>query len=202
MNKEHHLIYIPGLHDQHPFNKFFTDLFPHIWTAKGFPTEKFEPHWEEGTSLDPKLNKLLAMIDQITQDGHNVSLIGQSAGGSLALNAFTQRKKTVLGAINLCGRLREGSHVKPTMSYASRHSVAFRQSVRLFEQVNEPKLTIPDRKRIMTIKAWIDKTVPSTTTPLEGAHNLTIPFVGHNLTGGLMCSFRANTMLNFLKSLE
>lgn len=198
MGKEHHIIYVPGLHDQLFLNKSLTNVIPYIWRLHGFATHIVYPHWEEG-SFRPKLQKILKEIDDLYNLGHRVSLVGQSAGGSAVLNAFSERRDIISGVVNICGRMRAGENVKPTLNLAGRYSPAFIESVKLFEEINEPTLTDQDRRKIMTIRPLWDETVPKSTVPINGAKNTVLPSVEHSLSGILACTVYSGITLGLLK---
>lgn len=200
MSKEHHIIYVPGLHDQLFINKGLTKMLPPIWRLHGFTTHIVYPHWEEGNSFQPKLRKILQEIDELHNLGYKVSLVGQIAGGNAVLNAFTERRNIVSGVVNICGRIRAGENVRPTLEHAGRHSQAFIESVSMFEKDNEPTLTDQDRKKIMTIRPLWDETVPSSTVSIRGAKNIVIPSVEHSLSGILACTVYSGITLGFLRT--
>jgi len=202
MSREHHIIYIPGLFDTHPVNRPFHNLAQAAWRKKGFHPHLYLPHWEEGHHFTPKLKGITHLIDALVQQGNIVSLVGQSAGGSAALNAFCERRDKVNGVVNITGRLRSGVNVRPTLQQAARISPAFKESVLLFERENEPILRPSDRKKIMTIRPWFDETVPASTVPLDGATNLVAPIVEHSSGGGFISIVWTSKFLEFLKELN
>lgn len=202
MNKAHHLVYVPGLRDAAIFNKPFRSLAKIAWEKQGCYPHIYLPCWEEGLSFTPKLRGIIDLIDELTEKGYKVSLIGQSAGGSAVLNAFCERRDRVNGVINITGRLKSGENVRPTLGQAARFSPAFKESVLLFETKNEPTLTDQDRARIMTIRPWLDETVPASTVAVRGSTNLIAPIVEHSIGGGLISIFYAHKFLSFLEELS
>lgn len=183
MKKKHHVIYIPGLNDQHPLNRNLAKLLPLYWNRFGVTTHVISPHWEEGNSFGPKLKLILKEIDKISHLEHTITLIGQSAGGSAAMNAFCERRNMIKKVVNITGRLKKGKDVKPTLEWASRQSPAFKESVLLFERVNEQTLRLSDREKITTIRPFWDETVPSVTVGIKGATNIVVPFPEHSFGG-------------------
>lgn len=183
MPKEHHLVIVPGLSDQSLLQKKAMELLPLYWKRYGVVGHVVAPNWEDGESFKIKLRKILKVIDKLVDKGYEVSVLGLSAGGSAALNAFAERKKVLGGVVNGTGRLREGRNVRPSLAWAARNSQAFAESVLLFEHKNEPTLAKSDRKKIMTLRPLLDEVVPSPTVAVPGADNRTIPVVGHLLGG-------------------
>lgn len=60
--KENHIIYIPGLNDQHIVNRNINKLIPLLWKFYGLNGHLLTPHWEEGNSFKPKLKKIIDII--------------------------------------------------------------------------------------------------------------------------------------------
>lgn len=198
MQKEHHLVMIPGLNDQGFLQKRLMNLVPKYWQKYGVVGHIISPNWEDGEEFKPKLERMLGKVDELIEEGHEVSVLGLSAGGSAALNVFCQRKNVLKGAVNGTGRLRVGENVRPSLDWAARNSPAFKESVVLFESQNEKILTEDNRKRIMTVRPLWDEIVPISTSPLEGADNRVVPVVGHLLAGGYVCFVYGKEIVNFL----
>lgn len=137
--------------------------------------------WKDDEKFGTRLANLLKNIDKEIQVGRKVNLIGISAGGSMALNVFAERQNTVNKVINVCGRLRSGIQVRPSLERASREIISFRDSVLKFEQ---SKLRIDKNKRvkIITIKGLYDEIVPVSTVILESTSNRRLICIGHSLT--------------------
>jgi pimeloyl-ACP methyl ester carboxylesterase len=202
MNKEHHLIYIPGLHDSNRFNKFFHQLATRRWQSKGFYPHIYYPNWEDDRDFKEILKEITTIIDTLVAKEHIVSLIGQSAGGSAALNAFCIRKDVVNGVVNITGRLKAGKHVTPSLDKAAKTSSTFKESILLLEHVHEPLLTEAERKKIMTIRPLLDQTVPTVTVAVQGAQNKIVPIIEHSLAGGIISIFWTNQWMRFLTELN
>lgn len=127
-------------------------------------------HWRDGQSLAVKERQLLALVDRMASQG-TVSLVGTSAGASLALLVFSQRSEKISRVVNVCGRLRAGQHRLRSLARMARTSPAFQQAVKAFELL-EPQLTTAERQRVLTIRPWFgDQLVPADTATLPGAHN-------------------------------
>jgi len=191
----HHLIYIPGLHDQVPPKPWLGQVLPLFWRGRGFIGHIMAPRWEQG-EFGPKLQVILDKIDELTAQGHTVSLVGQSAGSSLGLNAFAARLDHVVGLVILTGRLRVAG--QPSLAQAAKTSPAFAESVRRAE-ITLSKLTASNLRRIMTIRPSTDKLVPATSVPISGATNRVSQLRGHSFGGAMMASFASAQWLSFLE---
>jgi hypothetical protein len=194
----HCLIYIPGLNDRYPIQKRLTNLLPLYWGRLGIDVHIVPMYWENRETFSIKQKRILDLVDLLVKQGHKVSIVGQSAGGSAAGNVFITRKNTIHCFVNITGRLKVGTNVFPSLTFAARNSSAFTESVTLFE-MNEPKLPAADKKRILTIRPFIDEVVPASTVPVPGATNLVAPFPEHILGGILIDIFYAGRIMDFLQ---
>lgn len=196
MNKEHHIIMSPGMDGKIEGIKFVT----RNWAEKyGLHPEVVQTVWKDGQGLEPKLSKILALIDSLSNGGKVVSLVGTSASGSLMLNAFAERRDIVNKVVNVGGFLRQGHgtgmHSFETRSAASK---AFRESILRFESL-EPSLTEEDRKKILTVRPLLgDELVPAHTVTVSGAHNKTVP-MGEHVLGIATALVLYNPVIAFLK---
>lgn len=196
MAKKHHLIVVPGLGGE---NIFFRKIVE-IWEKYGFISHMHDVGWKnDETKFLPKLKRLTQVIDQLHAHDRIVSLVGTSAGGSAVLNAFCDRKEKIHRVVNICGRLRAGHNVYPTLAFASRKSPAFKESVVLFER-REPLLTKEERKKILTIRALFDEIVPASTTTLPGAKNIQVFSVEHALSIAVAMTICVRPMIEFLQA--
>lgn len=195
MSAEHHVIISPGLDGRVGGLKFVTakwsqkyDLYPEVTQII----------WKDKIGLLPKLKKITDKIDQLTNEGHMVSLIGTSASGSLMLNAFLERKSVISRVVNVGGFLRPGNETGlRNFKVRSAASISFRQSVERFEKF-EPSLTLPDRKKILTVHPIYDELVPPDTVTLKGALNEQVPMLEH-VFGIALAMVLYDPVIKFLK---
>jgi hypothetical protein len=192
----HFVIIIPGLGDDRAGSRAWIQSLTSHWKNRGLETVIHVVNWRDGESFQPKLAQVVGLIDVLAQKG-KVSLVGTSAGASMAFNAFNERKNIVHKAVNICGRLRAGNHTVRSLDRMARTSVAFKESVLTFEQL-ELTLTKRDRKRLMTIRPFFgDELVPSDTANLAGAVNNWIYTPEHGLSISLSLKF-AEPIISFL----
>lgn len=186
---------IPGLGDG--VNK--TIWITNHWRNYSLEPVVYSARWNSEENFKEKLTKLLGQIDLCISNGDNVSLVGCSAGASMVLNAFLERKNVVNKVVSICGRLRTGNQKGfRSLEVRSKHSPSFFESVKLFEN-KEHILSPADKNRIMTIRSLFgDELVPSETAILTGAHNITIPVAEHSLSI-IMTLIFSNKLINFLK---
>ena len=179
MSRKHHVIYVPGLNDQRKGYEFLING----WRVYGVIPHVHRVGWHDGESFKSKLKKLVAEVNHYLNKGNLVSLVGGSAGGSAVLNALLEQPK-INAVVNLCGRLRAGENVSPSLKFAARNSPSFKESILLFERV-EPKMTHESRKKVLNLIPIYDELVPKSTAYLKGASNKTLPSVEHVLSGFL-----------------
>lgn len=192
--KEHHIIFVPGLNGSKPL----FDKAAESWGRFGFIPHSHQMVWKDNKHFKPKLKNLLGEIDKLLGKDGVVSLVGTSAGGSMALNAFYERQRSIHKVVSICGRLRAGQNVCPTLKWAARESVSLQESVNLCEK-NQAKLTPLSLKKVMTLHPVFDEVVPISTTILRGAKNIQIPFIEHVLSISLAMTVFTKPIVDFLK---
>ena len=170
------------------------------WRKYGFDPIVYSIGWHDSEQgFIPKLDRLLEFIDKLYEEGNVISLVGTSAGGSAVVNAFTKRKRKIASVVNICGRLRVGTH-KGIHSFEARTapSPAFAESVHMCEQEIEA-FTLDDKKRILTIRPLFgDELVPANTVTIDGANNVVIPSGEHVLSIALALSLLFAEVIGFL----
>ena len=193
MSKVHHVIYVPGLSDQRKAYDFLING----WKIYGIVPHVYKPNWYDGRNFKPKLKGLITFVNKLLEKGNTVSLVGGSAGGSMVLNTLIEQPK-INAVVNLCGRLRAGKDVFPSLELASKNSLAFKESVLLFES-REPKMDAKLRKKVLNLIPLWDEVVPKPTVPLRGATNKTLPSVEHMFSGFMGMTFLSPMVMKFIK---
>lgn len=191
----HFLIIIPGLGDRASLLEFATRNWEQKYTIKTI----VHPIPWQGTEQEfgLKLERLIAIIDTSIGNGYRVSLLGTSAGGSAVINAFAMRKGKIHRVINVCGRLRRGGNVSPTLEEASRKNKSFYDSVILCEN-NLNSLTPDEEKKILTFRPLFDELVPSSTVTVSGGMNILMPTIEHVLSISVAITVFANKIVDFV----
>ncbi|KKP85751.1 MAG: hypothetical protein UR89_C0043G0006 [Candidatus Roizmanbacteria bacterium GW2011_GWA2_35_8] len=87
----------------------------------------------------------------------------------------------------------------PWMSFnqATKSSPSFRESV-LRAQKLEKTLTKHDRQKILTLRPWLDETVPYFTVPIEGARNEIVPSIEHVVSIALNMIIYKKRIIDFI----
>lgn len=182
-----HVIVIPGLGNNVKIHEWVMEG----WKKFGIIPHVFDTRWKvEENGFQEKLNRALKLVDSLIYNNSRISIVGNSAGSSLALNIFGKRKKQIHKLIFNCGRVRDGDWPWFTFEQATVSSPSFKESV-LKAQKLEKALTKIDRQKILTLRPIFDEVVPSTTVPIQGAINKIIPSIEHSISIALnMTSFK------------
>lgn len=193
---KHVAILIPGLGDRIPRHQWLT----RSWKKEGIDVITHTAPWNTTEEhLEPKLNRLLKHIDQLAQPQTKITLIGTSAGGSLAINAFVRRKSKIHKIISVCGRVRKGTDVFPSLEIAAREFQAFAESVVACEK-ELSKLTKKDKAKIMTVRCFLfDAIVPMSCIQIPGTANIQVPIPFHVLGIAFSLTLWRKKLIAFLE---
>jgi pimeloyl-ACP methyl ester carboxylesterase len=152
--------------------------------------------WESGDSFEPKLHKLLAKIDELYDKGDTISLVGASAGAGAVINAFAARKDKISGVVCICGKINDPEGIG---SVYRRRSPAFLDSAYRVQTSLDRLDFAADRRRIQSRYAIFDPVVPTRDSEVAGAHNKTVPSIGHAVTIATQLLLGAPFFIRFLK---
>lgn len=172
MTQQHTVIYIPGLGDTNIQNR---QKMLKIWHYRHMEITTHTMNWQVDEPWQDKLDGLLNDIDTYTAAGKTVSLIGESAGASAAMQALQLRTTSLNAVILLCGKTqypdRLGAHVR-------------RKNPQLYESVSSShayiqKMPKSDKKKVLNMHPIIDPVVPVHETEINGVQNARLPSFGH-----------------------
>lgn len=186
------VIYVPGLGDHRTRGQRLAARF---WRLYGVRSEVILMHWRTKEPFETKLARLLARIDQLHQQGYQISLVGVSAGASAVINAFALRQTELHRVVCICGKLRRPETISPN---TYRRNPAFAESMQVLPDSLDhiPKKA---RKRICSIKPLADELVPPEDTTITGAQAKTIISFGHAPSIGLAVTLYWPLVMKFLK---
>jgi hypothetical protein len=192
-DNNHIVILVPGLNDSSE-----SKLIKDIWKRNGIDIIFFESRWKSDEKYQNKLERLSRLIDKESKN-NKVSLIGISAGGSLVINAFNERRNQINKIVTICSRLKKGNingfrgFNKMTYGYPT-----FRESVIKAEEI-EKYFEKKDRQKIMTIHALLgDELVPANTTTIDQSKNTIVPAGGHIFSIVSSLTWYSKTLVKFL----
>lgn len=162
------IVYIPGLGDHYDGGRSFALWF---WRVYGFKVCLVPVKWYGGGTYEQKLNLVIARATDAINKGYKVTLIGESAGASLAINAAAQlpdiNKIILIAGVN-SSKLSISPHIQ-------RRSPSFIAS----SQAITTSLTGVNVSKIHTVRALLDGTVSSRFNDIPGAHKHVVWSFGH-----------------------
>jgi pimeloyl-ACP methyl ester carboxylesterase len=191
MKRPHIIIYVTGLGDK---NVFLQAKAIGLWRICGVQPRLFQVNWTNAESYSQKLKRLLALIDIYSEREYKISLVGASAGASVAIAAFSRRKEIISGVVCICGKLRRPETVE---LHYYKHNPAFRGAMKELVQ-NLAKLSSKDKKRILSIRPLYDQTVSAKDTKIDGALQKIIPSFYHVPSIALALTVFSPILLFFL----
>lgn len=175
---KHYIIYIPGLGDHYDGVRRF---FLRFWKIYGVKTQLVPMQWYDGESYQIKFDSVTAAVMAAKEKGYTVSLVGESAGASMAMNVFAQ-EESLRRLISLCGVNSFHASVSPRILV---RSPAFKESLRHLAE--SQKTAVSQRhKDIISIAALSDPTVSVSKNRINGVKNMQVFSIGH-ITSILLC---------------
>jgi len=191
----HHVIYIPGLGNGGLGCRLLQ------WRRHD-PTLAFhvlKVDWGDGGSFASKLDRVLNVIDTFTQTGEKVSLIGSSAGGTMAVNALMQRPDKVDKVITICSPLRTGGRSHPLLERKDGGFPLVKAALARLD-ASGASLTPSQRKNILVFLPLYDGVVPPLSMVLEGTTNKKFFGFAHFPSLIITLIFYPGTIFRFLKA--
>lgn len=186
------VIYLPGLGD----NTAAQAKILKFWKILGLNIEVIPMNWSDTENFDNKLKRILQRIDQLTQDGSRVSLIGVSAGASAALNAYVAAPEKINKVLFICGKLKGAERVG---QHYYTNNPAFKDSLFKAEaQIN--KLGRADKAKMLSAHPVYDNIVPIRDTKIPGVADKTMLSFGHIIGITLALTIYFPSLARFLRS--
>jgi acetyl esterase/lipase len=192
MKQQHHVIYVPGILD---------DIYRiqsscvRLWRLHGVHGHCHEIPWAGAEDFQPKLQRLLDRIDYYKAQGHQVSLIGASAGASGVLNAYVERKDSITGLVYICAKINAPETVSDK-TYAE--NPAFKTSLKALQN-SLRQLTAADKTKIHSFYSPGDGYVPHAATVIAGVRESRLPSLKHVRAILYSITFGAHKLLAPLK---
>ncbi len=164
-----HIIYIPGFGAKYDWLRSF---ILSKWRFKGITVDMVPMNWHEGT-FDQKMNAINKAVDRAKSK--RIVLIGESAGGSMAVHMYAHRPDDLSGVITLCGKNILPETVQ--QRYID-NSPAFGVSMK---NLNNSIKMIPavNRSKFVSVYPIYDPVVPVNETLLPGCRRKRLLLVGH-----------------------
>lgn len=192
------VVYVPGLGDK-AWRQVGQSALLSIWRPLyGIRMRYFAARWSNPREGFPaKLQRLLKMIDGELAKGNTVSVIGASAGASMALHALLARPK-VVSAISVCGKLRNPQTISELVYTVN---PAFKPSIERLVAA-EPTLTSKQRAKILLVRPQRDAVVPVGENWVRGATVTTLPTFGHAFSILASLTFFSRRLAVFIRKAQ
>lgn len=176
-----HLLYISGFGDRYdPARRVLLGR----WRFEGVTVELVPMNWtNKGESFETKMARINKAID--AHGDKRVVVMGESAGGSMAVHICASRGADVYRVVTLCGKNTTPQTVSPHL-YGK--YPAFKTSMDKLEDSLE-KIQPDVRRQFISVHPVYDSIVPVGETLLPGCRELILPGKGH-----LTVIFRALTL--------
>jgi predicted alpha/beta hydrolase family esterase len=165
-----HYIYIPGLGDQ------FTPLRCIAlwrWKSRDERVVLVPMKWtDKAETYEQKYARVAREIERLKSK--EIILVGESAGGAMALLAFSRHVGDVNSVVTICGYNTGAAGINP----GRRHNPALYPLLAKVDGII-PRLSPTLRQRIITIYSTKDNVVTPRHSRIEGARKLVLHTPGH-----------------------
>lgn len=192
MKQHTHVIYTPGLGDRY-------DLLRRaclwLWQLYGIRVTMVPMQWTSDESYADKRTRVEKILAGTISE--KIVLMGESAGGSMALSLYAAHADVVAGAMTLCGKNTRSDNVSARI-YT--RNPAFRDSM-LQAEVAVETLNKQQRSKFVSVVPLYDSTVPVQQTLIPGCQKMTLPTAGHLLSIFAMLTLYAPLIVRRAKDL-
>jgi len=189
-----HVVYLPGVGDHN--NSHIQIKAVKKWRKYGLETHFHQINWNDNESFDNKLNKILKIIDELYDASQAVSIVGVSAGASMAMNVYEARKDKIRALVFICGKINNPETLGE--DYKIRNP-------RLFESVSSSskavrRLNKDDKSKMLTVQPIYDGTVAMDDGRITGARHKVLFSALHAVSIYLAITLYRKVSINFIKS--
>lgn len=168
-------------------------LAGHYLLRHGISFRHIPVDWYASEPFPKLLDRTAAIVKEEQALHGDIILCGISAGGSLAVDVFSQLHAQKLSAMVLCGPLKVVKLAwwdKRTLESIAfrdpkRPSQLFYDSVKYCGAIAIPSLTQEDKHHMITVQQWADTVVPRPTMGIHGVRTFQVPGIGHTLGIGV-----------------
>jgi len=129
-------------------------------------------------TFEQKCARVLEAVDTAVRSHEKVVLIGESAGGSMAMNLHTMYPERISKTITICGKNIGATNVSPRLY---KNNPAFRESMAHAEAA-VANMSAQRRQLITTFYSTRDPVVFPKDTLIEGTVAKKLPTTGHLLS--------------------
>jgi pimeloyl-ACP methyl ester carboxylesterase len=187
------ILYLSGFGDHYDWIRRFTLGF---WKLYGVNVRLIPTSWSNQENYEEKFKRITNAIDAIDTKTTKVVLIGESAGGSLAINVFARRKEKIHKTITICGKNSGPDSVAP---HYYKRNPTFRNSMNDLNK-SVAALSKQDRRRVVSIYPLYDSIVPIRETLIPDCKQIRLPIIGHLFTIFFTLTFGAYFIAKLAKN--
>ena len=184
---EHQVFYISGLGDNYDR---FRQVGMNIWRLFGVQATLIPITWFDGGSLEQKCALIIEQIKTAESNSQKVTLVGESAGASLAL-LVAHSQPGVNHVLTLCGVAQPDTPISRSLrARAPALSSAVKQLAKLTRRTDLQQTSV---------RALVDTTVQKRYTIASHARQRVIWSIGHLVTIALCLTLLAPYMAHLVK---
>ncbi len=171
-----HYIYIPGLGDRlDPLRR----LALQRWRGPNAQVTLVAMRWADKTeTYEQKYARIAEVIKR--SDGQKIILVGESAGGAMALLAFSRHMEQVSGVVTICGYNHGASDIG--QMYRRRNPALHSLLLKTDEIVRQ--LSSEARQRVTVMYSDHDNTVTAKHSRINGTREIVLHKPGHFMNIG------------------
>ena len=168
-----HIIYIPGLGDRYDAIR---RLGLALWRRPGVRVTHLPMNWSDPReSYAQKVERIRRAIEG---SGDTVTLVGESAGGAMAIGVMRELAGSVNSVVTVCG-MNQGAHRVSPRLYEN--NKAFQEAMQTADAVVST-LTEQEKASMLTVYSSADMTVRPRDTRIDGVEAVDLRIPGHGLT--------------------
>lgn len=167
-----HIIYLSGFGTQYDAVR---QRALRLWCFRGVTVELVPLRWESEESFGQKQARVDRAID--AKKDRRVVILGESAGGSMAVHVYARRAATLHKVMTICGK---NAHPETVSESYYKRSPAFRESMRQLPH-STSLLTKKQTQDFVSIHPFYDPVVPVRETLLPGCKQVRLFAAGHLL---------------------
>lgn len=173
MKQSIHILYISGFGSN--YDTYRLRLLKQ-WRFTNVTVELVPLRWEGKETFEQKVARIDQAIDRVKTK--KIVLLGESAGGSMAVHMYARRPDAFYKVMTICGK---NAHPQTVGDIYYRRSPAFRTAM---EKLEEPMalLTKSQRQQFVSIYPFYDSIVPVKDTLIADCTRVRLWSVGHLVT--------------------
>ena len=152
-------------------------------------------NWQSDETIEEKLGRVRSRIVAWHQREYSIVLVGESAGGCVALNALLEQPDSVQGVVTVCGLNNPYARIGQTTQLTN---PAIQPALDLLAK-NIKRLQPEIAARVVSIHPEYDPTVAITDTKVPGGRELGVAGKGHMSVITRYLTIRSRFIIRLIK---